>query len=294
MDLFIPPRLIHQARQSGDAGVAWLDSLPARITELERTWGFRTGPGFDHGGAVSWVAPVELDAGGEAVVKIGLPHDEARFESDALRLLDGQGAVRLLCASDDGFSLLLERCQPGTDLWATPEDERDAVASRILPRLWRPLGPEAPFRSLADLVAAWCAEVPASANVRGYDQAMVDQALDLGRELAASQPRSVFLHGDFHPANVLAAEREPWLVIDPKPFAGDPAFDLAQWLLNHYYLAARSTDSVGTVQRQIARFADALDLSPARIAGWTFVKALCWDWPLEIVALFQQVARQYV
>ena len=30
------------------------------------------------------------------------------------------------------------------------------------------------------------------------------------------------VHGDLHYANVLAADREPWLVIDPQPLSGDP------------------------------------------------------------------------
>ena len=47
------------------------------------------------------------------VLKISIPHPEARHEADALRLYDGDGAVRLLRASEDGFTLLLERCHPG-------------------------------------------------------------------------------------------------------------------------------------------------------------------------------------
>ena len=50
--------------------------------------------------------------------------------------------------------------------------------------------------------------------------------------LSATQPHRVLLHGDFHPGNVLAAAREPWLAIDCKPLVGDPAYDLAQWLGN--------------------------------------------------------------
>ena len=37
---------------------------------------------------------------------------------------------------------------------------------------------------------------------------------------------------DLHAGNVVRAEREPWLVIDPKPFVGDPAYDATQHLLN--------------------------------------------------------------
>jgi streptomycin 6-kinase len=42
----------------------------------------------------------------------------------------------------------------------------------------------------------------------------------------------VLLCTDLHAENVLAAEREPWLAIDPKPCIGDPAFDAIQHMLN--------------------------------------------------------------
>jgi streptomycin 6-kinase len=36
---------------------------------------------------------------------------------------------------------------------------------------------------------------------------------------------------DLHTGNVLAAQRQPWLMIDPKPYVGDPCYDLGQHLL---------------------------------------------------------------
>jgi streptomycin 6-kinase len=38
----------------------------------------------------------------------------------------------------------------------------------------------------------------------------------------------VLLCTDLHADNILAALRAPWLVIDPKPYAGDPAYDVRQ------------------------------------------------------------------
>ncbi|HZO91000.1 MAG TPA: aminoglycoside phosphotransferase family protein [Chthonomonadaceae bacterium] len=292
MNIFIPASLREHGAES-DEGAQWLDSLPERIAELERKWRFRAGPALDHGGVCSWVAPVECEDGSEAILKIGIPHDEARFEAEALRFLDGHGAVRLLHASDDGFSLLLERCVPGTNLWALGQEEADAVAAEILRRLWREPTPSAPFLALTDLVVQWCEEMPQIAAAGGYDSDLVTQALALGRELAASQPQRVLLHGDFHPGNVLAAQREPWLVIDPKPVVGDPAYDLAQWLGNRYDAAILSADPVAVLRQQIVRFSERLGLDPARIAGWTFVKALGWEWGPEALALFHRVAQAW-
>ncbi len=293
MSVFVPAGLERHLIELGAEGTLWLNSLPARIAELERSWGFRTGPPFDHGGAASWVAPVDLEDGTGAILKIGIPHDEARFEAHALRFLDGRAAVRLLQASEDGFSLLLERCLPGTDLWPLGEEEGDAVAAEILPRLWREPGPATPFVCLTDLVDQWWEELPRITASAEYATELVAQAVARGRELAAGQSQQVFLHGDFHPGNVLAAQREPWLIIDPKPLVGEPAYDLAQWLGNRVDAAIASGDPVAALRKQIDRFAGVLGLDPARIAGWAFVKALGWEWGPEVVTLFQKVSKAW-
>ena len=291
MHIFVPAGLEKNAREAGDPGVRWLDSLPERVAELARAWSIRVGAAFDHSGAASWVAPVELDDGARAILKVGMPHVEARYEADALRLLDGQGTVRLLRVSDDGFSLLLERCNPGTDLWSLSAEGRDSVACEILPRLWQEPEESAPFLPLTQLLSRWSEEIPPVAAGRGYNSGDVAAILDLGRELAASQPRCALLHGDFHPGNVLAAQRQPWLVIDPKPFLGEPAFDLAQWFYNRYFQVGQSVDAVAVLREEMSRFAAKLNLDASRIAGWTVVKALGWDCGPEVVKLFQNVVE---
>jgi streptomycin 6-kinase len=293
VSLFIPAFLQHYIAQFGDIGTQWLADLPRHVATLEEEWGFRVGPGLDHGGAVSWVAPVERSDGSQAILKIGLPSGEARFEGQALRFLDGRGAVRLLRASDDGFSLLLERCLPGTDLWSLSEAEGNAVASRMLARLWREPDPSAPFMSLADYVATWWERLPRLTAGAEYDAELVTAAMARERELTAGQPRHVLLHGDFHPGNILAAEREPWLFIDPKPLVGEPAYDLAQLLYNRARFLIQSDDATVQLRRQIERFATDLGLDPARIAGWAFVKALGWHCGPEFVRLFEQVAQAW-
>ena len=293
MSVFIPAFLQEHIIAFGAEGTEWLTNLPHRIAELEQAWGFSADPAFDHGGAVSWVAPVTLRDGSEAVLKIGLPHAEARFEAQSLRFLDGRGAVRLLQASEDGFSLLLERCLPGTDLWTLSVEEGDAVACRILARMWREPEPDAPFMSLSDVVAAWWERLPNLPTAAQYDGEVVARAVARGRELIATQPASVLLHGDFHPGNVLAAQREPWLLIDPKPLVGEPAHDLAQWLYNRARAALHSDNPVAILRQEIERFAAELGLNPARIAGWAFVKALGWQCGPEFVTLFENVAQAW-
>src|SRR5262249_27017945 len=152
----------------------------------------------------------------------------------------------------------------------------DAVAADVLERLWEVTAPGAPFDQLAEVVEGWCEQLPRMAAANGYDQDMVAHAIEVARHLVGTPSRAVLLHGDFHPGNVLSAERQPWLAIDGKPVVGDPAYDLAQWIANRYEAVERSPDPVAPLRRQIARFAGRLHLDPGRIAGWTFVKSLAW------------------
>jgi len=58
-----------------------------------------------------------------------LGEPESEHEADALAFWDGRGAVRLLASDPSRGAILIERCRPGTQLWAVPDDEAlDAVA----------------------------------------------------------------------------------------------------------------------------------------------------------------------
>jgi len=70
-----------------------------------------------------------------------------------------------------------------------------------------------------------------------------------------------------HAGNVLRAEREPWLVIDPKPFVGDPAYDATQHLFNG--LDRLRSDP----EKTIRRLSDLLGLEHERVRLWTFARA---------------------
>ena len=82
------------------------------------------------------------------------------------------------------------------------------------------------------------------------------------RALPTSADTEVVLVTDLHGENILAAQREPWLVVDPKPCVGDPAYDVLQHMLNcQQRLLA---DPVG-LARRMARL---LDLDDNRVLCW--------------------------
>jgi streptomycin 6-kinase len=266
-----------------------LETLPARVAELERAWLLTLFEPFVSGCTCSWVAPVRLADGAEAVLKINYPERETLYEGEALRVIQGRGAVRLLRTSEDGLSLLIERCVPGVDLWSLDVQEGNEVGAGILRQLWREVPPGAPFDPVSYLVEEWCETLPHEALAAGYEPDMVNAAVDLARRLEASPPRRMLLHGDFHPSNVLSAAREPWLAIDPKPLVGDPAYDLSQWLGNRCEEAEQSPDPVAAIRPQIEQMSGLLDLDPARVAGWAFVKSLGWDWGPPVARFLRAV-----
>src|SRR5438105_4737215 len=176
MSLFVPARVRATAMSHGAEGERWLEELPARVAALEREWSVTAGAPFEADGCVSWVAPVRCVEGGEAVLKISIPHREARYEAGALEVWDGRGAVRLLRASEDGFTLLLERCVPGTNLWSLGEEEANAVGATVLQRLWREPQSGGAFETVAEIAAEWCEEMPREAPAAGHDTALVEHA----------------------------------------------------------------------------------------------------------------------
>jgi hypothetical protein len=89
--------------------------------------------------------------------------------------------------------------------------------------------------------------------------------------------------------NVLRAEREPWLVIDPKPFLGDPAYDATQHLFNCCTRLRSDPD------KTVRSFADLLGVEHERVRLWTFARAAAEprdDWKNgDLMTIARAIAR---
>lgn len=112
-------------------------------------------------------------------------------------------------------------------------------------------------RSLADPAEAWL--------VRSWAAVLAE---------VATEPGDRLLHWDLHFENVLAATREPWLAIDPKPLAGDPGFDLLPALHNRWGDITTSADPRRAVLRRFDLMVEVLGLDRARAAAWTLGRVL--------------------
>jgi streptomycin 6-kinase len=246
---------------------AWLDRLPDLVEDRRRAWSLTLEPPFE-GPEVSaaWVAPARSRDGSAAVLKLNMPHMEADQEADGLRFWDGWPTVRLLEADDALGALLLERCEPGTWLRSIAEEEQDVVIAGLLRELWRVPDDEHRFRPLSVMIGAWMQETKENEE-RWPDPPLVREGLQMFEELTRDEREDrVLLATDLHAGNVLRAERSPWLVIDPKPFLGDRAYDATQHLIN-------CMDRMREAPlRTIERFANLLDVDPERIRRWMFAR----------------------
>ncbi len=237
------------------------------LRDLEERWSLSLGTAFDGDeGSCAWVAPVTTADGTSAVLKLGMPHMEGTHEIDGLRFWDGDPTVRLLNGDDKLGAMLLERCEPGTTLRILPEAEQDIVIAGLLRRLWRLPPAREPFRPLSEMIASWSNETLRRAEAWA-DSALVSEGLRLFKELTESAPAEVLLATDLHAGNALRAQREPWLVIDPKPFIGDPAYDATQHLFNCQARLRSNADET------IRRFSDLLGLDYRRVRLWVFARA---------------------
>ena len=280
----VPPRL---AECTEPALAAWRERLPAAVAALLAQWGLTAEAPFLPGGSSAWVAPVR-DADGDArVLKVAWAHDEARDEAAGLAAWQGRGAVTVHRHARDGetVALLLDRVRPGIPLaeqltWP----ERDDVVAALARGLWRPptelVGAEAAagLRPLAQMCAWWADEAQrrADAGCSPLPRDLVAQGLQLFRELPAQwDGEAVLLATDLHPGNVLSSADEGtavlgrrWVLIDPKPYVGDPHYDLLQHMLND---PARLRERPGAFAERMAGLAG---LDPSRLRRWLLARCV--------------------
>lgn len=265
--VIIPPQLSENCRKA-PGRQAWLKNLPALLQNLKERWSLHVGQPFEHG-TCSWVAPVLRSGGTSAVLKLGMPHMEGRDEIEGLRFWHGNPTVKLFDSDDLYGAMLLEQCLPGTVLRSEPEPVQDVVIAGLLRRLWKaplPTNKFERFRHLSALVEFWSFET--LMQRRSWpDAALVEEGMHVMSQLAQPAPTDTLLVTDLHAGNVLKSEREPWLVIDPKPFVGDRSYDPVQHLINCE--TRLHADPIGLVHR----IADLAGVDAESVRLWTFARA---------------------
>ena len=255
----------------------WRDTVPSLVADMTMAWGLTLGEAYPPGVAGHAVR-AQLPDGTPAVLKVYWPHREAEQEADALERWHGDGAVRLLARDDERSALLLERCEPGTFLSSVGTETALDVLVGLLPRLWKS----------ADGFATYEDELPHALEdlADARDPKLKDAALAYLRDLVPTQGELVLVHQDLHGENVLAAEREPWLVIDPKPIAAEREYAVAP--------IVRSPE-LGHSKRQtlyrLDRLCAELGLDRDRAVGWTVAQTVAWSGGHDFIPTHVDVAN---
>ena len=259
--------------REGGAGQAWVEDLPGRVDALMEAWCL-TGDGAARFGFVGIVVPVLGADGTPLALKVSYPDDDNAGEAPALRAWAGDGAVRLFEQDETGFAMLLERLDPDRSLFAVPVDEGVGAIGALLHRLHRATAPPTVTR-LSAVSERWSRELPEQWRQLGItaDRRLLDAALATVRELGPSAGDRM-LHGDLHYGNVLAGTREPWLVIDPKGVAGDPAFDVVPCIWNRFEELVAEGDPHRAVRRRIDALCEAAGIDREAAYRWTVARAV--------------------
>jgi streptomycin 6-kinase len=259
----------------GGRGERWLAALPAFVADVARAWELEVGPPFDL--TFNWVAPVVRRDGTAAVLKLGMPDSRhIRTEAAALSVYDGVGAVRLLAADPSRGALLTERARPGTPAsQLVPRRDHEATAAiiNVVRRLHRspPSGTALP--ELTAERASFTHYLRSYPGDGPLPRRVVERAARLFEELCETATGRVVLHGDLHHDNVLRADRERWLAIDPRGVIGDPGYDLGALLYNPDP-GRRDRQLLALVPARIEHLAETLGLPVQRLTAWGFVKAV--------------------
>ena len=296
----LPQRL---AEAEEPAVVVWRDEvLPGLVEGLLSEWSLAAQAPFTPGGSTAWVAPVTGAGGTELVLKVAWAHDESRDEAAGMAVWQGWGAARLLHAELRGQSslLLMERVSPGTPLsQSLSRTARDEVIAALLKRLWSaPIPPSTALRPLTRMCEWWADEAAhrlaaAAAGVTGHEEpvlpaGLVEHGLGLFRQLPRGwDGEPALLATDLHPDNVLLScpDRDgaltaaggvgkvgavggSWVLIDPKPYLGDPHYDVLQHMFND---VGRLTADPSAFAERMARLTG---LDPRRVRRWLLARCV--------------------
>ncbi|MGW6421175.1 aminoglycoside phosphotransferase family protein [Nocardia sp. NPDC055053] len=287
MPIEVPPEVEETVREVfGAVGERWLDDLTGLVEKLCGAWELTViGPAFE-GGTHAFVAPVRRGDGVVAVLKVPVVDEENIAEATGLYCYGGDGAVALYRFDADSGAMLMEWARPGEPLLEQPgfpslegrpeNADRVRLACKLLRRLRRePVDVPGDYPTLptaTDLVAQWTAQLqqPEPELAEVLPEYLRERALARCADLAVPAGPLLVVNRDTHLGNIVAAEREPWLLIDPKPYLGEAAFDAGFLIM----IQVQSTPTPEHARAVVETTARELDIPTDRASAWAFFRAI--------------------
>ncbi|MFF1818992.1 aminoglycoside phosphotransferase family protein [Kribbella sp. NPDC058245] len=266
--IVIPAQLIESHQ---DESPEWLAALPTQLDEYLARWELTRSGDFLNG-AASLIVPVVRRDGTAAMLKLQPRNEESEAEALALRTWSPNDVVTVLEDDQATSTLLLERLH-GRTLNAVPDHvEATRILAELMARLIVvPAPPE--VRTLEDIATEMVEEAADLKLDDPAEQRLVNRYADQVRELIPESGDRL-LHWDLHYGNVLASGRQPWLVIDPKPLAGDPAFELFQALHNRWDDLVATGNLDQAIRDRFDLMVDITGIDRDRALAWTAGRVL--------------------
>lgn len=272
----IPAKL---RKNHSERSADWLAGLPGDAATYIDRWQL-TVAGEPLSGEASLILPVVRRDGTEAMLKLQQVNDESEDEALALRTWSRDDVVEVFEDDPETSTLLLERLERRTLDDLPDHVEATRILAEFLTRLSAVQAPRG-IRRLAVVAGAMVEEAP------GLIPRLADPAEQrLARRFVARVTELLpesgdrLLHWDLHYLNVMAAKRKPWLVIDPKPLAGDPAFEVFPVLWNRWDDLVATGDLPQAIRDRFDLMLDVTGIDRDRAYGWTagrILQNVLWD-----------------
>jgi streptomycin 6-kinase len=153
----------------------------------------------------------------------------------------------------------------------------------VMTKLWKPLPPDHNFPT----IAKWGQGLQRlredfNGSTGPLPAHLVKRAEAIYRDLAVDPPPPVLLHGDFHHENVLSATRAPYLAIDPKGLAGEPAYEVGPIFYNALPAIFPLGDLTRLLGRRLAILVEQLQMERERLLACAFAHSvLSAAWSIE-------------
>ncbi|MBI1297062.1 hypothetical protein GC175_19105 [bacterium] len=274
--LSIPEEFVYNTvAREGKAGQLWIAQLPELFDAFCRRWDLVLDGEVLHG-YLGLVVPV-LREDERCVLKLSWRNASLTQEMQALKTWAGNGAALLLEADPAQGALLLERLAPRS-LGTVPVDEAIVIAGRLLRRLAIPAPSE--VQSQTEVASEMVTLLPArwTQFCRPFPRRVLEAVLETVQSVTACED-DLLVNYDLHYENVLAGEREPWLVIDPKVVRGDPVFGLAQLL----WTRLEEIEDGPGVESIFSLLVESAQVDSVHARAWTMVRIVdYWLWALSV------------
>jgi streptomycin 6-kinase len=274
----IPKELVaHTIAMCGASGTEWLDRLPATIREVETNWSISIGDPFPSI-EFNYVAAATDVRDNAVVVKISPPFENSEIFSEAkfLRIANGRKVVKLIAQDRERRAILIERAVPGLNLAELYSgNELEAVPPAIDVLCAVTVDPPDDTSETVDL-DDWFDGLRRHTETI-FPAAYAAKALEIYSRLSGGVKR-YYLHGDFHPGNIVSATREPFLAIDPKGMIGPIGYDIAVFLNNFHWWQEDRLDIHERLDFAVWAFSDAFGFSPADLRQWAFAQMVLSAW----------------